>query len=263
MASSWLSRRPHCRRLGGRGHSWRRASAKGILQLRVPTPRLCRAVMLRPARTDMGRVAVAHSPRGGMLLTKAAFNRNARQGRPGVRRCARLLGGRVTDDGVGRGRCIDQSAARYVDRHQCLDHTDIDNAPLTASCPLRSIAMIKDIIVHLEHRIARDPARDFAITVAETFDAHVAGVAFAYTPDFPGYVMLETPPDILAQMMAESEKAALAAIERFDAAARRSLISAEHRLLKAIGASAPVVLARLARRYDLSVFVPSEPNVAD
>ena len=123
--------------------------------------------------------------------------------------------------------------------------------------------MIKDIIVHLEHRIARDPARDFAVTVAETFDAHVAGVAFAYTPDFPGYVMLETPPDILAQMMAESEKAALAAIERFDAAARRSLISAEHRLLKAIGASAPVVLSRLARRYDLSVFMQSEPDGVD
>jgi nucleotide-binding universal stress UspA family protein len=143
------------------------------------------------------------------------------------------------------------------------DSTDLDNAPLMASRPLRSISMIKDIIVHLEHRIARDPARDFAVTIAETFDAHVAGVAFAYTPDFPGYVMLETPPDILAQMMAESEKAALAAIERFDAAARRSLISAEHRLLKAIGASAPVVLSRLARRYDLSVFMQSEPNGVD
>ena len=123
--------------------------------------------------------------------------------------------------------------------------------------------MIKDIIVHLEHRIAHDPARDFAITVAETFDAHVAGVAFAYTPDFPGYVMLETPPEILAQLMAEGEKAALAAIERFDAAARRSMISAEHRLLKAIGASAPVVLSRLARRFDVSVFMQSEPNGVD
>jgi nucleotide-binding universal stress UspA family protein len=123
--------------------------------------------------------------------------------------------------------------------------------------------MIKDIIVHLEHRIARDPARDFAITVAETFDAHVAGVAFACTPDFPGYVMLEIPSDLLAQMIAESEKAALAAIERFEAAARRSLISAEHRLLKAIGASAPVILSKLARRFDLSVFMQSEPNGVD
>jgi len=120
--------------------------------------------------------------------------------------------------------------------------------------------MIKDIIVNLEHQIARDPGRDFAITIAETFDTHVAGVAFAYVPDFPGYVMLEIPPDIVAQMVAESEKAALAAIERFDAAARRSLVSVEHRLLKMIGADAPVVLSTLARRFDLSVFMQSEPD---
>jgi len=84
--------------------------------------------------------------------------------------------------------------------------------------------MVKDIIVHLEHQAARDPARDFAVTIAEIFDAHLAAVAFAYAPDFPGYAMLEIPPDIVAEMIAESEKAALAAIERFEAAARRSLI---------------------------------------
>jgi nucleotide-binding universal stress UspA family protein len=112
--------------------------------------------------------------------------------------------------------------------------------------------MIKDIIVNLEHQSALDPARDFAVTIAETFDAHVAGVAFAYTPEFPGYVV--------AQMRAESEKAALAAIERFDAAARRSLVSSEHRLCKTIGTSAPLILSKLARRFDLSVFMQSEPN---
>ncbi len=123
--------------------------------------------------------------------------------------------------------------------------------------------MIKDIIVHLEHRAERDPARDFAVTIAEIFDAHLAAVAFAYAPDFPGYVMLEIPPDIVAQMIAESEKAALAAIERFEAAARRSLISAEHRLLKPVGASAPAVLSIFARRFDLGVFMQSEPNGVD
>ena len=121
--------------------------------------------------------------------------------------------------------------------------------------------MIKDIIVSLEHQIARDPARDFAITVAETFDTHVAGVAFAYIPEFPGYVILEQiPRDMMAQMVAESEKAARAAIERFDAAARRSLVSAEHRLLRALGAIAPEILSRLARRFDLSVLMQSKPG---
>jgi nucleotide-binding universal stress UspA family protein len=121
--------------------------------------------------------------------------------------------------------------------------------------------MIKDIVVNLEHQIARDPARDFAITVAETFDTHVAGVAFVYIPEFPGYVMLDKiPHDMMAQMVAESEKAARAAIERFDAAARRSLVSAEHCLPKALGVIAPEILSRLARRFDLSVLMQSEPG---
>jgi hypothetical protein len=34
--------------------------------------------------------------------------------------------------------------------------------------------MIKDIIVHLEHQAARDPAHDFAVTIAGMFDAHLA-----------------------------------------------------------------------------------------
>lgn len=45
--------------------------------------------------------------------------------------------------------------------------------------------MIKDIIVNLEHDVARDRARDFAISVAESFDAHIAGVTFVYVPEFP------------------------------------------------------------------------------
>src|SRR6202040_1267713 len=135
--------------------------------------------------------------------------------------------------------------------------------PQWLRCLHGSNSMIKDIIVNLEHRIGRDPARDFAITIAETFDSHIVGVTFAYAPDFPGYVTLEIPPDIVAAMIAESETAALAAIERFEEAARRSLVSAEHRLIKAIGAGAPLILSTLARRFDLSVFMQSEPDGVD
>jgi nucleotide-binding universal stress UspA family protein len=140
---------------------------------------------------------------------------------------------------------------------------DLDNASVAVSRPFGSISMIKDVIVNLEPRIVHDPAREFAITIAETFDTHVAGIAFAYAPEFPGYVMLEIPPQIVSQMIAESEKAAVDAIERFDAAARRSLVSAEHRLLKTIGAEAPAILSTLARRFDLSVFMQSEPASVD
>ena len=72
--------------------------------------------------------------------------------------------------------------------------------------------MIKDLVVNLEQQAARDPARDFAISVAKTFGAHVAGVAFAFISDFPGYIAPQLQPDMLAQITASSEKAALAAI---------------------------------------------------
>jgi nucleotide-binding universal stress UspA family protein len=120
--------------------------------------------------------------------------------------------------------------------------------------------MIKDILVNLEHRIARDPARDFAISVGETFDAHVAGVAFTYEPDYPAYAIASIPADILTQATAESEKAAAVAIERFDAAAKRSMVSVEHRQLRVRGVQAPALLSKLARRFDLSVFMQSDPD---
>jgi nucleotide-binding universal stress UspA family protein len=123
--------------------------------------------------------------------------------------------------------------------------------------------MIHDVIVNLEHRISRDPARDFAISIAETCDAHVAGIAFAYEPDFPGYLMAEIPDDMIAHMTAESEKAASAAIERFDTAAKRSMVSAAHRLVKATALAAPTILSRLARRFDVSVLMQSDPDSVD
>jgi nucleotide-binding universal stress UspA family protein len=41
------------------------------------------------------------------------------------------------------------------------------------------------------------------------------------------------------------------------------MVSAESRLIKSIGESAPSILATLARRFDLGVFMQSEPNGVD
>jgi nucleotide-binding universal stress UspA family protein len=120
--------------------------------------------------------------------------------------------------------------------------------------------MIKDVVVNLEHLASRDPARDFAISVAMTFDAHVAGVAFAYDPDFLVAIAPEMPPDVTSQIVNESEKSALAATDRFDEAARRSMVSAEHRLIKSTWVDAPDVLSDLARRFDVSVFMQSDQD---
>jgi nucleotide-binding universal stress UspA family protein len=127
----------------------------------------------------------------------------------------------------------------------------------------RSDLMIKDVIVNLEHRFDRDPARDFAISAAASFDAHLVAVAFAYLPDLAGYAMVDIPPEIAARAAAESERTAREVISRFDAARRRSNLSAEARLVKAGLAEAPDTLSHLARRFDLSVLMQSEPDGSD
>ena len=65
--------------------------------------------------------------------------------------------------------------------------------------------MIKDIVVNLGLG-ERDPAGDFAISVADTFEAHLLGVAFIYDPIIPGTVMGGIPPEFIESQRRESEK---------------------------------------------------------
>lgn len=117
--------------------------------------------------------------------------------------------------------------------------------------------MIKDIVVNLGLG-ERDPAGDFAISIAEAFEAHVMGVAFAYEPVIPGTVMGGIPPEFIESQRAESESKAKAAIARFEEAARRASISYEHRLLSGTIAGAADQLSRIGRRFDLVVVAQAE-----
>jgi nucleotide-binding universal stress UspA family protein len=123
--------------------------------------------------------------------------------------------------------------------------------------------MIKDLVVKLEQNASRDPSRDFAISMAQSFDAHVAGMAFDYEYFLPGYVAAELPRDLLATVRAQHEKAVRAAIDRFDELAMANQLSAEHRLEKARESDVPDLFATLARRFDLSVVMQSEPQGVD
>jgi len=112
--------------------------------------------------------------------------------------------------------------------------------------------MIKDIIVNLGLG-AKDPAGDYAISVAEAFEAHVLGVAFSYEPVIPGSVMGSIPPEFLESQRAESDKKARDAVTRFEQAAKRAGISAETRILSASVSGAADQIGRLARRFDIAV----------
>jgi nucleotide-binding universal stress UspA family protein len=112
--------------------------------------------------------------------------------------------------------------------------------------------MIKDLVVNLGLG-DKDPAGTFAISIAEKFDAHVLGVAFAYEPVIPGSVMGGIPPEFIETQRAESEKSARAAIARFEEAAKKAGVSSETRVLSASVSSASDQLGRIGRRFDLIV----------
>jgi nucleotide-binding universal stress UspA family protein len=120
--------------------------------------------------------------------------------------------------------------------------------------------MIKDIVANLSVGESRDVAADYAISVAETFGAHLAGVAFAYEPVIPGTIMGGMPADVIDASRAESERAAKAAATRFDQGAGRAGVSFESRVFDATLVGASDLFGRIARRFDVSVVGQAEPD---
>jgi nucleotide-binding universal stress UspA family protein len=118
--------------------------------------------------------------------------------------------------------------------------------------------MIKDIVVNLEHDASKDPARDYALSAAEAFPAHLVGIAFAYEPLLPGYVGAELSPILIEQLRTRSIEAARATLDVFDEVARRNMVSAEDRLYEATQMTAPMLFSNVARRFDLSVVMQSD-----
>jgi nucleotide-binding universal stress UspA family protein len=112
--------------------------------------------------------------------------------------------------------------------------------------------MVKDIVVNLGLG-ARDPTCDYAISVAEAFEAHVLGAAVSYEPVIPGNVFGGIPPEIIDGQRRESENKARAAVSRFDQAAKRAGLSSETRILRTTIAEAADQLGRIGRRFDLVV----------
>ena len=86
--------------------------------------------------------------------------------------------------------------------------------------------MIKDLIVNLSEG-ARDVAGPYAISIAETFGAHAAAVAFSYEPVIPATIMGGIPASLIEQQRTDNEKAARDAVHKFEAAAKREGISFE------------------------------------
>jgi len=120
--------------------------------------------------------------------------------------------------------------------------------------------MIKDIVANLAVGVSRDVATDFAVSVAAMLDSHLTGIAFRYEPLVPLTDRYGFPAEVMESQRVENEKAAKAAMAKFDDAARRAAVSAESRMLDGPVASAPDVFAKVARRFDLAVMGQPEPE---
>jgi nucleotide-binding universal stress UspA family protein len=119
--------------------------------------------------------------------------------------------------------------------------------------------MIKDVIVNLGLG-PRDPAGDYALSVADAFGAHLLATAFIYEPVIPGVVTGSIPTEIIDAQRTENEQAVQKAVARFEESARRIGVSAESCQLNASIAGAANTFGSMARRFDLAVVGQAEPD---
>jgi nucleotide-binding universal stress UspA family protein len=122
--------------------------------------------------------------------------------------------------------------------------------------------MIKDLVVNLNAGTGRDPAAEFAISIAAAFQAHVEGVAFAYDPAISPNVLDGMSAGWIDAQRAENLAAAREAVDRFEAAALREGVSAQHQIVESGIGEAPKLFAVIARHFDLSVVGQTEPDLA-
>ena len=117
--------------------------------------------------------------------------------------------------------------------------------------------MIKDILVKLERDPSREAASNYAMSLAEAFEAHVTGVVFAGV-GLPALTLPEMSVGVLPEILTEEAAFARNAVKRFAQAAQRRLAPIEPRLMTESDLSPATVFSRMARRFDLSVVMQSD-----
>jgi nucleotide-binding universal stress UspA family protein len=120
--------------------------------------------------------------------------------------------------------------------------------------------MIKDLVVNLTLSADRDPAAQFAVSIAATFEAHIAAIAFAYDPVVMPTVMNGLSVAWVDTQRIENRTAAQEAVDRFEVAAKREGLSAEHRIIEASLGKAANLFGRITRRFDLAVVGQMDPE---
>ena len=118
------------------------------------------------------------------------------------------------------------------------------------------VIVIKDILVTLPAGNTPSFAVDYAVTVARTFNAHLTGIAFVQDVASAGALFDWAPTIVLDDYRREVE----AAKARFEETCQREGLSAELMILNAGAVSLPELLARTARRFDLTILPQADPE---
>lgn len=120
--------------------------------------------------------------------------------------------------------------------------------------------MIKDILVTLPVDDAPSSVLDYAVTLARDFDAHLTGVAFVQDLASAGVLFDGATAIVLDDFHREVEVAAEATKARFDETLQREGLAAESMILNAGAIRLPELLARTARRFDLTIVPQAGPE---
>lgn len=122
--------------------------------------------------------------------------------------------------------------------------------------------MIKDILVNLSVSKPRDLARNYAVSVAERFDAHLSAVAF--TEEFPTYVGGEGMTTArIEQWFKERRDAAVKAVRAFDECVRPTALRTDSRVISDVFGPPSRLFSEAARNYDLAVLAQAAPDDSD
>jgi nucleotide-binding universal stress UspA family protein len=113
--------------------------------------------------------------------------------------------------------------------------------------------VIKDVVVNLSSRSEQDFTPDYAISLAGAFGAHVVGIAFVYDAIIPDGAFGGVPVELIEMQREENSKLAAAAVQRFEASAKATGISAQSNTLDATLGGGATLFAELARRFDIAV----------
>lgn len=113
--------------------------------------------------------------------------------------------------------------------------------------------MIKDILVQLDCQSPNEVAQNYAVALADNFNAHASSSAIAYQPMAPGTIFGNLAAQLLDATRVENLRLAREATAKFEEAARAAGVNFSSQVERAPIGDAGRHVAMIARRFDLTV----------